>query len=63
MFPSLPHHESRLDVVHPSPVCPSNQEVVGSSDHQIQQKKSHRVLSVAVGWHTGDLYDELGCVE
>jgi len=60
-FPNLLHHESRSDAVYL--VCPSLQEGVGLSDHQIQWKKAHNVLSVVAGQQAGDLYDVLGCVE
>ena len=60
-FPNLLHHESHSDAVHL--VCPSHQEGAGLSDHQIQWKKAHKVLSVVAGRQPGDLYDVLGYVE
>ena len=61
MFPNLLHHESDSDAVYL--VRSSHQEGASSSDHRVQQKKVHRVQSVAVGRQAEDLYEVLGCVE
>ena len=61
MFPNLLHHESHSDAVYL--VCSSHQEGASSSDYRVQQKKVHRVQSVAASQQVEDLYKVLGCVE